>query len=64
MWNLKKYNKLVNTTKKRSRLTDIENKPVVTSGGGEGQYRGGGTIGGKIGYNDVLYNTGNIVNIL
>ena len=30
----KKYNKLVNITK-RSRLTDIENKLVVTSGGGE-----------------------------
>ena len=30
MWNLKKYNKLVNITKK-SRLTDIENKLVATS---------------------------------
>jgi len=36
----KNYNKLVNITKKkRSRLTDIENKPVDTSGGdGERQY--------------------------
>ena len=32
MWNLKKCNKLVNITK--NRLTDIENKLVVTSGGG------------------------------
>ena len=40
----KKYNKLVNITK-RSRPTDIENKLVVTSGwGGVGQYRGG-TVG-------------------
>ena len=36
----KKYNKLVNVT--RSRLTDIENKLVVTSGEvGEGQHGGG-----------------------
>ena len=30
-WRSKKYNKLVNITK-RNRLTDIENKLVVTSG--------------------------------
>jgi len=30
----KNYNKLVNKTKKRSRLTDINNKLVVTSGSG------------------------------
>ena len=36
------YNKLVNITKKRSRLTDIGNKLVVTHGErGEGQYRMG-----------------------
>ena len=28
MWNLKKYSKLLNIAK-RSRFTDIENKPVV-----------------------------------
>ena len=40
MWNLKKYNKLVN--KKRSRLTAIENKLVVISEerkGGRGNIR-------------------------
>ena len=36
----KKYNKLVNKTK-RSRLTDPENKLAVTGGEGEGQYRVG-----------------------
>ena len=41
MWNLKKYNRLVNI-KKRSRLTDTENKLVVTMGRMEGEYRGGG----------------------
>ena len=40
MWYLNKYNKLVNVTKKRGRLTDIENKLVVTSG-----IRGRGNIG-------------------
>lgn len=47
MWNPKKYNKLVNKTK-RSRLADIENKLVVTSGGegrGEGQCRRRGLLG-------------------
>ena len=37
MWNLKKYNKLVNIQQERSRLTDIENKLVVTSGEREGR---------------------------
>ena len=49
----KKYNKLVNTTKK-NRLTDIENKLGVTSGEGQrGNIRVGEwevqTIGCKIG---------------
>ena len=38
----KNYNKLVNVTKKRSRLTDIGNELVVTSGGRE---KGRGNIG-------------------
>ena len=33
----KKYNKLVNTTQKKGRLTDVENKLVVTSGEREGR---------------------------
>ena len=33
MWNLKKYDKLVNLMKK-SRIRDIENKLVLTSGDG------------------------------
>ena len=43
MWNIKKNNKLVNITKKKkkSRLTDIENKLVITSREGkEGEDRG------------------------
>ena len=36
-----KYDKLVNITKKRNRLTDVENRPVVTSREGR-QYRGRG----------------------
>ena len=37
LWNIKKYNKLVNitttsTTTTKTRLTDMENKLVVTSG--------------------------------
>ena len=40
-WNLKKYNQLENITK-RSRLTDVENKLVVTCGKGSGRaYKGG-----------------------
>ena len=66
----KTYNKLVNITKKK-RLTDIENKLVVTSeerevgrgnlGVGEWEVQ---TLGCKIGYKDVLYSTENIANIL
>ena len=37
---LKKYDKLVNRTKKRSILTDTENKPVITGG----EREGGGTM--------------------
>ena len=39
MWNVK-YNKLLNTTKERNRLIDIQNKLVVTGGTrwGKGQY--------------------------
>ena len=42
----KKYNKLVNITKKKQ-LTDIENELGVTGGKGkwEGQYRGRGFTG-------------------
>ena len=40
MLNIKKDN-----NKKRSKLTNIENKLVVNSEGGEGQYRSGG-LGG------------------
>ena len=69
---IRKYNKLVNITKK-SKLTDIENKQVVTSGwvGGGGRRSNIGvgeqevqTTGFKIGLNNVLYNMGNIVHIL
>ena len=49
----KKYNNLVNNTKKRSRLTDIEKKLVITSKGGEGQYRGRGK---KQGYHAIIKN--------
>ena len=47
MWDLKKYNKPVNITKKRNRLTDMENKLVVSIGEREGgwQYRGRGVRG-------------------
>ena len=41
MWNLKKYSKLVNVAKKRSRLTDIENQLVLLSVGWRG-YTGAG----------------------
>ena len=50
MWNPKKYNRLVNKTKE-SKLTDLENKLVVTSW--EGNIGVGGwevkTLGFKIG---------------
>ena len=45
----KKYNKLGNVKKKRSRLTGIENKLVVTSGERECG-RGNIGVGGKRGY--------------
>ena len=32
MWNWKKYSTLMNITKKKSRLTDLGNKLVSTSG--------------------------------
>ena len=47
--------------KKRNKLIDIENKPVVTSGL-EGPYMGRGLRGTnyryKISYKDILYNMG------
>ena len=55
----KKYNKWIK--KKRSKFTGIENKPVGTSGRGRGHIRAGKrdrqTIGCKIGYKSVFYNT-------
>ena len=39
MWNLKIHIQQVNI-KKRKRLTDMENKPVVTSGDGETENTG------------------------
>ena len=63
--NITKQNKT-----KQSRLTDIENKLVVTSREreGEGQFRGEGLRGTiisyKISYKDILYDMGNIANIL
>lgn len=49
MWDLKQYNQLVNITKV-NRLTDTENKPVVTvwRGKGKGQYRGMGIKQSKL----------------
>ena len=62
-----KKNKLVNI--KINRLTDIENKLVVTSGEGERGNTGvgWGVVGGTNYWDrlkDVLYNTGNTANIL
>ena len=55
---------------KRSRLTDIENKLVVTSRERDGGRRNRGvkgekaqTVRYKISYKDILNNTGNIANI-
>ena len=50
--------------KKRSKLTDTENKLVVTSCG-EGQHKSGGvqTTECNTGYTNVLYNMGKIANI-
>ena len=73
MWNLNKYNKLMNTkiklvnTKKKE--ADSQIKLVVNNG--EEQRGGTGigkwkvqTTGCKTGYKDALYNAGNIANIL
>ena len=54
----------MNIIKKRSRTTDIENKPVKREGqygGEEGEVQ---TIRCKTGYKAILYNMGNIANIL
>ena len=63
MWNLKKIQKTGEYNKKRSRFTDTENKPVVTSR--EREERGTRQLRGmimyKIGYKDGM---GNRVNIL
>ena len=68
----KKYNKQVNiTTTKRNRLTDTENKLVVTSGERE-VGRGKTGVGDseiqttmyKISHKDILHSTGNRANIL
>ena len=62
----KKYNKLVNITK-RSRLTE---KLMVTKGGekGLGKQRGEDkevqTTRCKVSYKDILYKMGNVANIL
>ena len=69
MWNLKKYNKLVNITKKNK--TDKENKLMVISGKAE-EGRGNTAVGYKdiqstickISHNDILYNTKNTDSIL
>ena len=50
----KKNNKVVNITKKKNRSTDTENRLVVTSEGGEGQYRDR-RMGVKIGYKEGIY---------
>ena len=60
----------MNITHKKGRLTDTENKLVVTSGEGEGRgNRGVGdkeaqTITWKISHKEILHNMGNIANIL
>ena len=63
----KKYSKLVNTTKKE---TDSQYRELVVTSGerkGRGNISVGEwevqTIGCKIGYRDILYNTGKISNI-
>ena len=66
MWNLKKMQHICEQSRKEAdRLTDIENKLVVTSG--EGSMWGLGevqTIGCKIGIKMYLYNTEHIADIL
>ena len=62
----KKCNELVNTTKKEQTHRYIEQTSGYQSG--EGQYRGGGVGGTNYRVQDrlknVLYNTGNMTNIL
>ena len=63
------YNKLKYITKKKQTHRYRQQATGYQRGGGEGQYRGGReqevqTIDFKIGYNDVLYNMGDIANIL
>ena len=65
----KTYNRLVKitTNKKKSRLSDIENKLGITSGKGNiglGGWWEVQTIGCKIIHKDVLYNVENTANIL
>ena len=48
--------------KKRSRLTDIEKKPVVTSGRALVGFSEVQTVMYKIRYKDILYNIENIAN--
>ena len=63
MWNLetiqqsKKYNKT-------NKLTDAGNELVVTRGSREGREEEVQIIRCKISYKDILYNMGNIANIL
>ena len=70
MWNLKKYNNLVEHNKKE-RLIGIDNKLVVTRGEREGKRVNTGvgdkevqTTMYKISYKDILCNTEYIANIL
>ena len=63
----KNYNKLVNITKKKQTHRYKEQTNDYQWWGGEGQYRDGavgGTNSWVKGYKDVLYNTGNIANVL
>ena len=59
----KKYNKLVNLRKDRSKVRNIEDK---LEGSREEQCRGLDvlTIMYKISYKDILYNTGSVASIL
>ena len=64
----KKYNKIVNITKKKQtqRYREQISGYQWGEGRGEGKYRGRGLRGTdyKISYRDILYNTGNIANVL
>ena len=64
MYNLKKYNKLVNITKKKQthRYRKQTSSYQWEERRGEGQNRGRGR--GLINYKDMLYNTGSIADIL